>query len=151
MFDKILLVLDGGRGWADAAEFAVEMARDVKAELIAAAVVDTDTLSHLLARRIFVEDERASYEEQLDADAGRYLNHTQKLADKAGVALEKTVLKGAIHKVALQEARAQKVDAIVMASWRRSMLKRDLIPHERQIILDEAECTVIVVRTKAET
>ncbi|NOZ21831.1 MAG: universal stress protein [Planctomycetes bacterium] len=151
MFDKILLVLDGGRGWPDAAEFAIEMARGGKSQLIGAAVVDTDTLSRLLAQGIFVEEERASYEKQLEADAGRYLNHAQKLADKAGVALEKTVLKGLIHKVVLQEARVRKVDALVMASWRRSMLKRDLVPHERQFILDEAECTVIVVKSMAET
>ncbi|MEW6357898.1 MAG: universal stress protein [Planctomycetota bacterium] len=146
MFDKILLVLDGGNGWTEAAEFAIKMARDLKSRLIAAAVVDTDILSHLLARRIFVEEERASYETQLEADAGRYLLHTEALARQSGVRIEKAILKGSIHKVILQEARARTVDAIVMAAWRRSMLKRDLIPHERQVILDEAECTVIVVR-----
>jgi len=148
MFKRILVVLDGGQGWAEAATTAVDLARDLKCELVGAAIVDTDTLSHLLQRHVFVEEERAGYEQELENDAKRYLSHAEKLAKKAGVELETCVLKGNIHRVILQEAEARNVDAIVLASWTRSMLKRDLIPHERQLLLDEADCTAIVVKQK---
>lgn len=149
MLDKLLLVLDGGQGWSDAAAFAVDMASRLKSHLIAVSVVDTDTLTHLLQRHIFVEEERAGYEKELENDAGRYLNHAEKLANKAGVAFEKKILRGNIHRVVLAEVAAQRADAIVIPAWKRSMLKRDLIPHERQLLLDEAECTLIVVKPKA--
>lgn len=151
MFERILLVLDGGEGWTDAADFAIKMASALKSQLMAVSTVDTDTLTRLLQRHIFVEEERAMYERDLEEDAGRYLNHVSKLAAKVGVTVEKRVIKGSIHRAVLQEAHTWKADAIVIPSWSRSMLRRDLIPHERQLLLDEAECAVVVVRSTEAT
>jgi len=150
LFRNIMLVMDGGEGCMEAARVAVELARESRSKLHVAATVDTETLTRLLQRHILVEDERISFQRELEHDAERYLKHVEQLAKSAGVETVPCLLRGSIHQTVLHEAESRKVELIVLGGWMHSMLKREIIPRERQMILDGAHCNVLVVKGTAE-
>jgi len=62
IFRNILVVVDGSEASFRAAEYAVQLAKQLGCNATALAVVDTELLNRLLQSRIFVEEERAEYE-----------------------------------------------------------------------------------------
>ena len=57
--------------------YAVLLAKQNEAHLIAASVVNTRALSELVRAGIFVDVERDEYQQDLQSDADRYLRHAQ--------------------------------------------------------------------------
>ena len=145
-YSTILLFAEGSDGGMKAAADAIGLAADEKATLVIAAVVDTNTLKQLLSFRIFVEDEADEYEHELEESCRRQMNYVAQLADKAGVKNRTTLLRGACHSVILKEQKERDADLLVMGSYRASMAQRDVMAHEKQLIVDECPCPVLLVR-----
>ena len=145
-FTNILVAIDGTESAVKAAEYAIRLARGAPAKLTAVAVVDTDTLRKLMSVRILVKQEVAEFEAELGTTQRRYLNYVTQLAAKAGVALEPVLRTGACHSEILAEQKARGADLIVIGECRGTLTKMDLAARERQLILDQAPCPVLVVR-----
>jgi nucleotide-binding universal stress UspA family protein len=145
-FRKVILLVDGTEAAVKAAEFAIQMARVLPLQLVALAVVDTATLRKLMSVHILVEQEVSEFESELERSHQRQLDQVFQMAKKAGVALETVLQKGIAHSVTLAEQKARHADLIVMGGFRSTITKHDLIARERQLILDEAPCTVMVVK-----
>ena len=141
----ILVVIDGSEASFRAAEHAVRLAKQLRCKATALAVVDTELLNRLLKSRIFVEEEKQEYERDLERSSLTHLEHAARQAAKQGVKFETLLLKGSMHRTVIAQADSIGADIIVLGKWRYSRTERDIIAAERQRILIEASCPVLVV------
>jgi nucleotide-binding universal stress UspA family protein len=145
-YSTILLFSEGSDEGMKAARDAISLAADVDAALIIASVVDTSVLRQLLASRILIEEEMVEYERELEESCRKQLNYVAQLADKAKVRHQTVLLRGACHAVLVREQKERKADLLVMGAYRATMAKRDLMASEKQLIVDEIACPVLLVR-----
>ena len=148
MFKRILLLVDSTEATAAAAECAISLAKLCDADLIALSVVDTETLKELLTYKIMVAEEMEEYEKELEHSGRRQLALVEEQARKAKVDVQAVHKKGSVHSVVLAQQAGTGADVIVVSGFRPSVIKRDLLAREKQLILDEATCAVIVVKKK---
>ena len=146
LFDKILLHIDGSDASMAAAVFAVDLAAAQNSDLIVVYVVDTATMEYLSQMRIFIEEEKDEFAEDLERNGGRYLEYVKTLAGKQGIEPSLKCIRGSIHQVILDQARDEAADVVIVGGWRRTVTRKDATSVERQLILDEAPCPVIVVK-----
>ncbi|HUU70865.1 MAG TPA: universal stress protein [Planctomycetota bacterium] len=146
MYKRILLLVDSAESSGVAAERAIAMARECKAELIALAVVDTATLKELLTYRIMVAQEMEEYERELEQSGRRQLALVEEQARKAGVTVQSVHKKGAIHSVVVAHQETAKADLVVISAFKATQITRDLLAKEKQFIIDEAKCDVMIVK-----
>lgn len=145
-FKKILAVVDNSDISIHAAEFAVNFADTQDADLYVVTVVDTDTINRLMKIKIFIEEEKEEFEIDLERTAKKNLNYIKEMAESKKVDVKTFLLKGNIHKMVLRKAEEIDADLIVLGGWKLSIIKRDLLVRERQLILDESKCCVIIVK-----
>jgi len=145
-YATILLYAEGSDSGLKAVRDAVALAADEDATLVIAGVVDTSSLKQLLASRIFVQEEMEEYEQELEESCRSHLAYAAQLADGARVTHRTALLKGACHSAILREQRDAGADLLVMGAFRASVARRDLMAHEKQLILDEIPCPVLLVR-----
>ena len=146
LLGTFLLVVDGSEPSIAAANFAVHLASQIGSTITAVYVVDTATMDYLLQMHIFVSDERQEFERDVENTGKRYLEYVRTIGNNNGIQISTELLKGSFHQTILTMARNQKVDAILLGGWRRSITRKDATSVERQLILDEAECPVIVIK-----
>ncbi len=144
-FNKILLLAEATDEGMAAARRAVQLAADEDAVLHIVSVVDTHTLKQLLTNRIFLEDEMHQYEEEIERSSRKHLDYVSQLAAKAKVQHRAALLTGACHTTVLQEQASAGADLLVMATYRATTVKTDLMAREKQLIIDEIPCPVLLV------
>ena len=146
LFAKILLVVDGSEPSIAAARYAVDLAVQSGGHVVAVYVVDTATMEYLMQMRIFVRDEREEFERDLGQTGDRYLEYVRTIGRNNGIAVETVKDKGTFHQRILTVARERGVDVIVLGGWRRSVMSKDAMSVERQLVLDESDWPVIIVK-----
>lgn len=147
LLGSLLLVVDGSEPSMAAARFAMDLARQLQSRVTAVYVVDTATMDYLTQMRIFVAEERAEFEADIERTGQRYLEYVSTIGRKQGVETTVLLRKGRFHTAILQEARNLRVNAIVLGGWRRSATRKDATSVERQLVLDLAESPVIVIKS----
>ena len=147
LLEHALLVVDGSEPSIEAARFAVRLSAQLGTRITAVYVVDTATMDYLLRTHIFVAEEREEFERDLENTGRRYLEYVTTIGKNHGVAVKTILEQGAMHQTILHMARDLNVDAIMVGGWRRSITQKDAASVERQLILDQAYCPVIVVKT----
>ena len=146
MFKRILLLVDSSEASAAATEHAIALAGRCGSELLAMAVVDVATLKELLTHKIMVPEEMEEYERELELSGRHQLAIVEELARKAGVQIQVIHAKGAIHYVTVAQQQASGADLIVLGYFQASQVNRDLLAREKQSILDECTCPVMIVK-----
>lgn len=146
MYNSILLLSEGTESGMKAARHAIQVAQNEKASLFVVSVVDTVTLKSLVSSHIFIKDEMAEYEQQMERSCRKQLDYVLSLARKAKTDAEPILHRGAWHSAILSEQKTRSADLLVMGGFKASMAKRDLIAREKQLILDEIKCAVLLVR-----
>ena len=146
IFNNVLLLVDGSESSVNAARYAVSLCKNVNSKLIGVSVVDVDTLNRLLSSHIFIQEEKEEYEREMEASNRGYLKFVEDLANRYRVKFESILVKGSIHRAILEEAKKHKVDLIVLGGWKRTVTSRDILAREREIILDESDVNVIVIK-----
>jgi nucleotide-binding universal stress UspA family protein len=149
IFERILLVVDGSEPSLAAADFGVRLALQAGSQVTAIYVIDTATMDYLMQMKILVTDERQEFERDLESTGRRYLDYVSAVAANSGLQIETRLERGSFHQTVLQVAREIGVDAIVVGGWRRTITRKDASSVERQLILDEAEFPVIVVKAES--
>lgn len=146
---KILIVADGSQASLDAVDFAISFAAHVPScELCAAFVIDTASMDLLLQMHIFVSEERSSFESELEKKGRHTLDFVRGQGLKFGLDIETFLVKGRMNQVILQAVRELGVDMIVIGGWHNGSTRKDASSVERQLLLDQADCPVIVVKHK---
>lgn len=148
LFSKILLVVDGSEASVAAAHYAVKLAVQTGGGLTAVYVVDTATMEYLTQMKIFVQEEREEFNRELEQTGRRYLDFVKTIAGNEGLEVDTVMDSGSFHQVVLQNARQQDMDVIVLGGWHRTVTRKDTASVERQLILDQAACPVIVVKAE---
>jgi len=144
--NKIMVYIDGTEQSVTAAQYAICLASATGAELIALYVVNTRAMEDLLKARIFLTDEEAEYEHDLEADARRYLNYIGELAAKKGVTVIKKQSKGSVHKEITEAIEADAVDLLVIGELSRIRSRRDEFYDESERAMRTAPCSVLIVK-----
>lgn len=145
-----LLVVDGSEPCLAAASLAVTLAQQTGCRVTAVYVVDTATMDYLMQLHVLVRDERDEFEVDLERTGQRYLERVATLGRAHGVTVATVLRKGCFHTAILQEARDLGVQAIILGGWRRSVTRKDAPSVERQLILDLADCPVVVVKSETD-
>jgi nucleotide-binding universal stress UspA family protein len=145
-FGSILVLVDGNESAIKAAAYAIKLARVDSTKIVAMSVVDTDTLKRLQTVRILVEQEVKDFAAELEHNQRRYLDFVEREAQKANVPIETVLRRGICHTEVMAEQRKRSCDLIVIGGFRSTMTRLDLMVRERQLILDEAPCPVLVVK-----
>lgn len=145
-FRSILVLVDGTESAMRASECAIRLAGAMSARLTAIAVVDTHTLRRLMSVRILVEPEVQEFEAGLQQTQQRYLDYVAQLAAKEQVAMETVLGRGEWHLTVLAEQKTRQADLIVLGGFRMTLTRLNLLARERQLIIDEAPCPVLVVK-----
>lgn len=143
---KVLLVVDGSGPSRDASNFAVDFARQLKCKLDAAFVVDTAILDYLQQMRIFVKEERLELEQDLELKGKRYLSAVQELGEKYNIPVQTHICQGRFHQTILSLAKELEVDLLIIGGWKHEIKQKNTSSVERQLVMDLAECPVIVVK-----
>jgi len=145
----LLLVVDGSEVAIAASHLAVGLSKPLGSPLTAVYVVDTATMDYLMQLRIFVQDERDEFEAELEQNGQRCLDAVASLGCAAGITVQTVLRKGRFHSTVLHEARRLKAGIIILAGWSQSITRKDAATVERQLLLDQAECPVLVVKGDA--
>jgi nucleotide-binding universal stress UspA family protein len=123
MISKILVPTDGSRAARKAAMYAVDLAKQLKATVIALSIIDKrsfmgQTVPAGKTSRHVIEP----IEDYLREAAEGYAGEIKKLCDKNGVQSKTVITKGHPVEEIVKEAKKSKADLIVMGSHGRSAL-----------------------------
>jgi nucleotide-binding universal stress UspA family protein len=143
---NILVYVDGSEESVTAAEYAVCLARSTGAELHAAYVVNTRALNDLVKSRIFLESEEQEYQQDLEQDAKRYLNHVKELAHKKGQALELHQRNGAIHSEIKHLVEELDIDLLIIGELSKIQSRRDEFYNEAERAMRSVPCSVLIAK-----
>jgi nucleotide-binding universal stress UspA family protein len=143
---KIMVYIDGTEQSVTAAQYAICLASFSGAELIAHYVINTRAVEDLLKARIFLKDEQLEYEHDMEADAERYLNYINELADKKGVSIIKKRSRGSVHKEIIDSIEAEDVDLLIIGELSRIRSRRDEFFDEAERAMRSVPCSVLIVK-----
>lgn len=123
MITKILVPSDGSKTALKAVEFAIDLAKQLKASVIALSVIDqrsfiAQTVPALETSRHTIEP----IEDYLREAAEGYAGEITKLCDQSGVVSKISIKMGHPVEEILKEAKKSKANLIVMGSHGRSAL-----------------------------
>jgi nucleotide-binding universal stress UspA family protein len=123
MISKILVPTDGSKTAQKAARYAFDLAKQLKASVIALSVIDNRSL---VAQTVPAKDTARHViepiEDYLREAAEGYAREIKKLCDKNGVQSKTVITKGHPVEEIVKEAKKSKADLIVMGSHGRSAL-----------------------------
>jgi nucleotide-binding universal stress UspA family protein len=148
MISKILVPTDGSKAAQKAARYAVDLAKQLKATVIALSVIDkrsympqtipaSDTVRHVIE----------PIENYLREAAERYAEDVKKHCDKNDVRSKIVITKGHPIEQILKEAERSKVSLIIMGSHGRSALAATLLGSVTYgVIHKDTKIPVLVVK-----
>ncbi len=143
---KIMVYIDGTEPSITAAQYAIWLAAFAKAELIAQYVINSKAAEDLFQARIFHKDELVEYEQDMKADAERYLNYVRELARKKGVSIVARCSAGSIHQVIVDSVKENGVDLLVIGELARIHSRRDEFYGETERAMRSVPCSVLIVK-----
>ena len=146
LISKILLLTDGSEGCISVAKYGIILSKITGAALKAIYVVNTDLLKQLERARIFVKIEEVDYESDLEDDGQDYLQEITELAASKGVHLETELLKGIVHKIAIQKIEEWNADLLIMGELEPGLPRQDISHDELGLLLRKARCSVLVAK-----
>jgi nucleotide-binding universal stress UspA family protein len=128
MISKILMPTDGSKTAQRAAAYAVDLAKQLKASIIALSVIDERSFT----AKTVPASETARHtvepiEDYLREAAEGYAGEIKKLCDKSGVASKVSIKMGHPVEEIVKEAKRSKADLIVMGSRGRSPLSATVL------------------------
>jgi nucleotide-binding universal stress UspA family protein len=148
MISKILVPSDGSKTAQRAGEYAVGLAKQLKASMIVLSVIDQRSLIAQTApasqtARHTIEP----LEDYLKEAAEGYAGEIKKLCDKSSVASTTVIKTGHPVAVIVKEAKRSKADLIVMGSHGRSALSATVLGSVSYgVIHNDKSIPVLIVR-----
>ena len=138
---KILVPTDGSEHSMRAAEYGIDIAKALDAQILVVFVVDEVVLDQMAKIT-----EREAAERALNADGKGFVNYVQGLAEKAGVASSSLIEHGRPFERIVHLAKNLNVDLIVMGTYGRRGAERILIGSVAERVIEYASCPVLVIK-----
>jgi len=146
--NKILVPVELVEEAAPNADYAIELAAQLKADLILVAVLDTSAAASMIANHRVEHSTGDGFNDILVAEAKLILQGIVDQAAKVGVvAWGHATVSEEVEAHILKEAIVQKVDLILVRSHGRSGISRALLGSTAGEILKAAPCPVLVARS----
>ena len=142
----IMVLVDGTAPSFRAVDFALDLARMIRARVTALAVVETETLEQLLKVRILSPSEMEEFEAELKHHAKRALKEVAERARAKEVEAECILASGNSEEIVPKEVAERQVGLFVLGKFESSRSMRDLVARQRQQIVDRAPCHILVVK-----
>jgi nucleotide-binding universal stress UspA family protein len=148
MVSKILIATDGSKTAANAASFAVDLAKQLNASMIILSIID----NRILAAQIVPAAETVMHvtepiEDYLKEAAEGYVEKIKKLCDKVGIEYKTSITTGHPVEEIVNEATRAEVDLIVMGSHGKSALVATVLGSVTYgVIHRDTKIPVLVVR-----
>jgi nucleotide-binding universal stress UspA family protein len=148
MISKILVPSDGSKAAQRAARYAVDLAKQLKASIIALSVID----KRLFMGQTVPASETARHtiepiEDYLREAAEGYVGEIKKLCDKNGVASKISIKMGHPVEEIMKEAKRSKANLIVMGSHGRSALSATVLGSVSYgVIHKDTSIPILIVR-----
>ena len=144
---KVMIVVDGSQASYDAVSYAIAMASRIPdCQLCAAFIVDTANMDLLLQMHIFVSEERASFESEMETKGRRTLDFVRAQGLKHDIEIDTYLMKGRVTQIVLQAIRELDVDMLIIGGWHNGSTRKDTSSVEYQLLLDQADCPVVVIK-----
>ena len=144
--NNILVYIDGTDTSITTAEYAIVLAKLHAAPLYAAFVVDTKVLDDLMRVRIFIKEEAADYEYDLEEDGKRYLNHVRQLGRAKGIEITPILLKGEPSREIIKQLDELEIDLLVLNEIEEFTSRRETFLDAKEQMLRRAKCQILVVK-----
>ncbi len=141
-----MVYIDGTEQSITAAQYAIYLARFMRADLFACYIINTKALDDLLKASIFLKEEQLEYEHDLEEDAQRYLNHVREMADAKGVHIETKSVTGSVHQEILTTVTDEEIDLLVIGELSRIRSRRDEFYNETERAMRSVSCSVLIVK-----
>ena len=143
---NILVYIDGTEQSVTAAQYAITLCKATGAELTALYIINTRALSDLLKARIFIQEEQAEYQRDLEADAEKYLNHVRNLARQKGLSIDIVSESGTVHTVIKEKVQDLDIDLLVIGELSHIRSRRDELYNEAERAMRSVPCSVLIVK-----
>lgn len=143
---NILVYIDGTEESVAAAQYAVLLAELTEAHLEAMYVINTRALNDLVKTRIFLKEEQAEYQRDIELDADKYLQHVQELGRSRGITVDVIKGSGSVHQEIKRITSEHDIDLLVMGKISRIRSRRDEIYDEAERAMRSVNCSVIIVK-----
>ena len=141
---KILIPTDGSDSSMHAAEYGVNVAKMLGAQIMVVYVIDSVVLDE--ARSFFKVGEHEDVELKLKQAGQRYINYVLGLAEKAGVKASSLIAKGRPFEVIVHIAEESNVGLIVMGTHGRRGTERILLGSVAERVIEYSPCPVLVLK-----
>jgi nucleotide-binding universal stress UspA family protein len=148
LLSSIVVVVNGAESSIAAVKYAISMQKAYGSKVTAVYVVDTHTIRQLAHARIFIAEESAEYERELESTGRHYLAFVEELARTKGLAVETRLVRGSIASEVVRCADETGADCILLGSFERDTVFRDVIVEASREILRFAHCSVLIVRSR---
>lgn len=148
LINRILVFIDDSDASIAAIQYAVLLAKKMDAELYGLFVVNTKALNDLVKAHIFVVSEQAEYQEELQADADRYLRLATKLANSKNVAIVTEKKEGSPPSEIRKFVAENKIDLLVVGTDDDGRMKslRDEVASNKDLTTRRVDCNVVIVK-----
>lgn len=148
MISTILIPSDGSKTSQKAAAYAVDLAKQLRASVIALSVIDKRLfMGQTIPAAKSTKQITEPVEDYLRSVAEEYLGEVKKLCDKNGVDVTLSIRIGYPVEEILKEAKKTKADLIVMGSRGRSALSATVLGSVSYgIIHNDKSIPVLIVR-----
>jgi nucleotide-binding universal stress UspA family protein len=150
---KILVAIDGSPPSMDAADYAIELARKNKSQLIVLYVIDAYKYPYLLSSTILAPtfgmekymEEKKEAEKWMETIKEKYRQNTE---DRDIKNLKTEIIEGqmSVASTIVEHAELENVDLIVIGSKGRTGFKKMLIGRVSLDVVKYAHCSVLVKR-----
>ena len=149
MISKILVPTDGSKASRKAAIYAVDLAKQLKAEVIALSIIDKRSLiSQTVPAKETVRNVIEPIGDYLREAAAGYAGEIIKLCNKNGVLSKTVVTTGHPVEVIVKEAARAKADLIIMGSHGKSALAAAVLGSVTYgVIHKDTKTPVLIVRS----
>jgi len=145
---RIMVFIDGTEQSVTAAQYAIVLSKTTGAKLTALYVINTRALQDLVKTHIFLKDEEAEYQRDIEQDAERYLNHVRNMARKKGLAIETLSASGTVHIEIKNMVDKQDIDLLVIGELSRIRSRRDELYNEAERAMHNVTCSVLIVKNE---
>ena len=153
-FPKILLAIDGSKPSMDAAEDAIEIAKNNKSQLIILHVIDLYKYPYLLSSTILAPtfgsqryaEEKKKAEEWMDAIKQKFKQSNDNEVNIENVRTEVVEGKTSVAATIVEYAESEDVSLIVIGSRGVTGFKKMLVGSVASDVVKYAHCSVLVIR-----
>src|SRR5918912_3868691 len=151
-FSKILVAIDGSEHSMKAAEYAIDLARDNKAQLIALTVLDITKIGYAASAFIASPMHGLDELEQKRKEAHEWLDKVGKLispqkANDYDIQFKSQIEESmSVSGTIVEFAENQNIDLIVVGSRGRSGFKKLLLGSVASRVVTYASCPVLVIK-----